>query len=129
MAFSNLVPGSESNRANSLNSNIHNQIDLTPTPHVMEYIGDEVSAAGYRLCGVNTHIADRHSALSLIEQACKRASLVLIGSSTAQYLRSIELDALMASATPLVLIVPDIRGRHAVPDIAASIHRQLGMLE
>ena len=129
MAFSNLVPGSESNRANSLNSNIHNQIDLTPTPHVMEYIGDEVSAAGYRLCGVSTHIADRHNALSLIEQACERASLVLIGSSTAEYLSNTELNALMASTATSVLVVPDIRGRHAVPDIANLIHRQLSMLE
>ena len=96
---------------------------------VTEYIGDEVSAAGYRLCGVNVRIADRHSASSLIKQACKHASLVLIGSSTARYLRSTELDALMASVRPPVLVVPDVRGRHAVPDIANSIHKQLGMLE
>jgi len=95
----------------------------------MEYIGDEVSAAGYRLCGVDTHVADRHSASSLVKQACERASLVLIGSSTAQYLRSTELNALMANTVPPVLIVPDVRGRHAVPDIANLIHRQLGMLE
>ncbi len=96
---------------------------------VAEYIGDEVSAAGYRLCGVNVHIADRHNASSLIKQACRRASLVLVGSSTAHYLRSTELDALMANVNPPVLIVPDVRGRQAVPDIATRIHKQLGMLE
>lgn len=96
---------------------------------VAEYIGDEVSAAGYRLCGVETHLADRQNAASLVKQACERASLVLIGSSTARYLRSSELNTLMANIAPPVLIVPDVRGRYAVPDIAILIHRQLGMLE
>lgn len=95
----------------------------------MEYIGDEISAAGYRLCGVDVHIADRHNAWSLVKQACGRASLVLVGSGTAQYVRSADLDLLMESLSPPVLIVPDIRGRQAVPDIAARIYKQLGMLE
>lgn len=96
---------------------------------IAEYIGDETGAAAYRLCGVNTHVADWHTASSLIEQARERASLILISSSIAQYLRSAELDALLASINPPVLIVPDVRDRSSVPDIALLIHKQLGMLE
>lgn len=96
---------------------------------VTEFIGDEISAAGYRLCGVEVHIADRSNALSLINQACKRASLVLVGSSTASYLETAQLDLLMANITPPVLVVPDVAGRQPVPDITTLIHRQLGMLE
>lgn len=96
---------------------------------VTEFIGDEVSAAGYRLCGIDVHIADRHNALSLIKQACESASLVLIGSSTAQYLQARELDGLMENITPPVLVVPDVAGTQAVPDIATLIRKQLGMLE
>ena len=96
---------------------------------VAEFVGDEISAAGYRLCGIDVHIADRHNALSLIKQACESASLVLVSSSTAQYLAASQLEALMESITPSVLVVPDIDGRQAVPDIATLIHRQLGMLE
>ena len=33
---------------------------------VAEFIGDEVSAAGYRLCGIDVHIADSSNALALI---------------------------------------------------------------
>jgi len=95
----------------------------------VEYIGDEISAVGYRLCGVAVQIADRHNAAALIRQACSRASLVLIGSTTAKYLVHSEFSILLASDDPAVLIVPDVIGRQPVPNIATQIHRQLGMLE
>jgi vacuolar-type H+-ATPase subunit F/Vma7 len=94
-----------------------------------EYIGDEISAAGYRLCGVEVHIADRRNALSLIKQAIESASLVLVGSSTAQFLATSELDVLLENITPAVLVVPDVAGGQAAPDITSLIHKQLGMLE
>ena len=96
---------------------------------VAEFIGDEISAAGYRLCGIDVHIADRFNALSLIKQACESAPLVLIGSTTADYLPAAELNTLMASIRPAVLVVPDVTGRQVVPDISTLIHKQLGMLE
>ena len=96
---------------------------------VAEFIGDEVSAAGYRLCGVEVHIANESNALALIREACKRASLVLVGSSTAQNLHAAELDDLLANIQPPVLVVPDVSGRHAVPDIASKVNKQLGLLE
>jgi vacuolar-type H+-ATPase subunit F/Vma7 len=96
---------------------------------VTAFIGDEVSAAGYRLCGAVVHVADRRNVSALIEQAMLSASLVLIGSRTASLLPAAELEKLMQRLTPAVLVVPDVNGRAAVPDIAASIHKQLGMLE
>jgi len=96
---------------------------------VTAFIGDEISAAGYRLCGVEVHIADSVNALSLIEQACKSASLVLVSSSTAQYLTTGECAVLMENITPAVVVVPDVAGKQAVPDITTMIHKQLGMLE
>jgi len=96
---------------------------------VAEYIGDEISAAGYRLCGVEVQIANRHNALALVKQACARASLVLLGSNTALYINRKELDALMMSIQPPVMIVPDAGKLQGVPDITSLIHKQLGMLE
>ena len=96
---------------------------------VTAFIGDEITAAGYRLCGVEVHIADRDNALSLIKQACESASLVLVSSSTAQYLTTGDRAMLMEKITPAVVIVPDIAAKQAVPDIATMIHKQLGMLE
>ena len=96
---------------------------------ITEYIGDEVSAAGYRLCGVHAHLVEGQNAISLIRQACERASLVLVGSSVVQHLTATEVDSMLASISPPVLIVPDFSGGHVVPDIASRIHKQLGMLE
>ena len=96
---------------------------------VAEFIGDEVSAAGYRLAGIETRIADSATVLAAVRQACERASLVLVGSSAVAGMHSAELDELLASRAPPVLVVPDTQGLYEVPDIAARIYKQLGMLE
>ena len=96
---------------------------------VAEFIGDEVSAAGYRLCGVNSHVANGNNVVDLVKQACERASLVLVGSNVVEGLNKQELDELLANTEPPVLVVPDVRGLTEVPDITARIHKQLGMLE
>jgi vacuolar-type H+-ATPase subunit F/Vma7 len=96
---------------------------------VAEFIGDELSAAGYRLCGIDVHIANSSNALSLIRKSCERASLVLVGSSISQCIPRTELDQLLATIRPPVLIVPDVRGLQDVPDIAFRINKQLGLME
>ena len=40
-----------------------------------------------------------------------------------------KLDQLLANSQPPVLVVPDVRGLQAVPDIASRINKQLGLLE
>lgn len=94
-----------------------------------EFIGDEVSAAGYRLCGIEIHIATGNNAMQLIRQSCERASLVLVSSSMLQYIPAAELDALLAQVQPPLLVVPDVRGRHELPDITSRINKQLGLME
>ena len=96
---------------------------------VAEFIGDEVSAAGYRLCGIDVHITDGVDVMPLIRQVCERASLVLVSSSAVRNIGIAELDEILASSEPPVLVVPDVRGLHEVPDIVSRIHKQLGMLE
>jgi hypothetical protein len=39
------------------------------------------------------------------------------------------LQAALRAGRPLVLVIPDARGRHQPPDIGKSIRRQLGMAE
>jgi hypothetical protein len=52
-----------------------------------------------------------------------------VGSGVLQYLQSQELDDLLVNIEPPVLVVPDIRGLHEMPDIASRINKQLGLLE
>ena len=113
---------------------------------VAEFIGDEVSAAGYRLCGIDVHIADDSNILSLINQACESASLLLISNNIAARLDAEELERLKKNINPPVLFVSDLvsdfvsdpsgdpgsnldTDKSTLPDISTLIHKQLGMLE
>ena len=93
------------------------------------YIGDEVEAAGYRLAGLEVRVPFREQLLALIRTACEQAPLVLIGAATARDIPPAELDRLLAQVTPPVVIVPDVRRRAGLPDLATRLRGQLGVLE
>jgi vacuolar-type H+-ATPase subunit F/Vma7 len=93
------------------------------------YIGDEVEAAGYRLAGVEVRTPPRAELLAAVRAACESASLVLIGAATAREIPREVLDRLLARVVPPVIVVPDVRGRTALPDLATRLRGQLGVLE
>ncbi len=73
------------------------------------YIGDEATAAGYRLAGE----AD--------------ADLILLSAQLAGALPAEELETALLGERPLVTIVPDAHGRHAAPDVAREVRLALGI--
>jgi vacuolar-type H+-ATPase subunit F/Vma7 len=94
------------------------------------YIGDAVSAAGYRLAGLRVHVPDSTAQLSAqIEQAAADAALVLLGADIAAQLPVAVLDRLLSSVAPAVVVVPDVRGEASLPDLARRLRQQLGVLE
>jgi vacuolar-type H+-ATPase subunit F/Vma7 len=93
------------------------------------YIGDAVSAAGYRLAGLRVHVPDTAELLMQIEQAAADASLVLLGADLAAQLPVAALDRLLSAVTPAVVVVPDVRGQAVLPDLANRLRQQLGVLE
>lgn len=93
------------------------------------FIGDEVSAQGYRLAGLDTLVPGEGDLLALIRRACAEAPLVLIDAGLARQIPAPVLDPLLAGAQPPVVIVPAVRGAAQPPDIATRLRRQLGVLE
>jgi vacuolar-type H+-ATPase subunit F/Vma7 len=93
------------------------------------YIGDPVSAAGYRLAGLKVHVTEAEDVLEALETACDEAPLVLLGSDLASRIPSRQLDALLSHTTPAVVVVPDVRGEAPLPDMAHRLRKQLGVLE
>ena len=93
------------------------------------FIGDEVSAQGYRLVGLKTLIPGEDDLLALISRGCEQAPLVLLDASLVQAIPSAALDELLAGTTPPVVIVPAVRGAAPMSDIATRLRRQLGVLE
>ena len=93
------------------------------------YIGDAVSAAGFRLAGLRIHVPDTTELVMQIEQAAIDAPLVLLGADLAAQLPVAELDRLLSAVTPAVVVVPDVRGQADLPDLATRLRQQLGVLE
>jgi vacuolar-type H+-ATPase subunit F/Vma7 len=93
------------------------------------FIGDEVSAAGFRLAGFAAHYPAPAEAEVLFQRLRAEAALVLITQEALDWVGEGLVRAAILAGRPLVLVIPDIRGRSSPPDIGEAIRRQLGMAE
>ncbi len=93
------------------------------------YIGEEATAAGFRLAGAAVRIAEEDAEPAAFAAGANEASLVIVSSSVAARLRGGALEAALAAPAPLVVIVPDLRGEAREPDLAARLRRELGLEE
>jgi vacuolar-type H+-ATPase subunit F/Vma7 len=92
------------------------------------YIGDEVTAAGFRLAGLDTRIAGPGEAAETLRQAvADDAECILLSGELAQYLPPAYLDEALVATGPLLTLVPDIRGEGAPADIARQVRNALGI--
>jgi len=93
------------------------------------FLGDEVSAAGFRLAGLEVHQPTPATAPGLFQRLCGEVELLLLTAEVADWLPGEGLGRVLAAGRPLVLVIPDVRGRKEPPDISARLRRQLGMAE
>ncbi|HSS62812.1 MAG TPA: V-type ATP synthase subunit F [Gammaproteobacteria bacterium] len=91
------------------------------------FIGDEASASAYRLGGARIRVTSEEKVAADLDWACREAELVLITAEFAAQLPSDELRRMQARLRPLLLVVPDVRGRMSVPDLSRWIRAQLGL--
>jgi vacuolar-type H+-ATPase subunit F/Vma7 len=93
------------------------------------FLGNEVQAAAYRLAGVDTLGVDPGNATSALAEARAAAPLVLVAASVAAQIPEATMRNACAAIAPLVVVVPDLDGEGALPDIALRLRRQLGLVE
>lgn len=91
------------------------------------FIGDEVSASAYRLGGARVRVTSGERVAADFAWACAEAELILITSEYAAQLPSDELLRAQSQLRPLLVVVPDIRGRVPLPDLCQWIRTQLGL--
>jgi vacuolar-type H+-ATPase subunit F/Vma7 len=91
------------------------------------YLGDEVSAAGYRLAGVLVRTPGAGEEASALARARSQAPLVLLSADVAAGIGEAALRGALSALAPLVLIVPDLHGQVPLPDLAARLRGQLGL--
>jgi vacuolar-type H+-ATPase subunit F/Vma7 len=90
------------------------------------YLGDETSAAGWRLAGLRTVVPEEGAEADALAAARTHAPLVLVAGSVAARIPEAALRAAQSALSPLILIVPDLAGG-PVPDVAARLRHQLGL--
>lgn len=91
------------------------------------FIGDEVTASGWRLIGVRAIAVDGDAVAQAFEAALDDAELLLVTAACAAELDGARLDAAVRHARPLVLVVPDAADRLAPPDLDRRVDRVLGI--
>jgi vacuolar-type H+-ATPase subunit F/Vma7 len=92
-------------------------------------IVDEITAAGLRLAGVRTIVAEAAQVPEAFEEACRSALLVLLTAELARYVPPQRLAAALEGSEPLVAVIPDIEERSIAPDLGAELRRALGVAE
>ncbi|MEW6648405.1 V-type ATP synthase subunit F [Sulfurivermis fontis] len=91
------------------------------------FIGDETSAAGYRLAGLRTRSPRADEVLEVFRWACAETDLLLLGVAQARQLPAEELADALHRLQPQILIVPDIQQQIPMRDLPVRIRTQLGM--
>ena len=92
------------------------------------YVGDEVTAAGYRLAGVETLVPEADAVAASLERAiADGAEMILLSGTLAAGLDADALETALAREAPLLAIVPDVFGHGAPPDIAHAVRGALGI--
>ena len=92
------------------------------------YIGDEITAAGYRLAGADVRVPGPGEAADVLQRALvEGVDLLLVSAGCAAQVDADELDAALLGERPLVAIVPDLYDRYPAPDVAGEVRRALGI--
>ena len=93
------------------------------------FIGDEISAAGYRLAGLQVRTPTAEDLPEVIHWACQQAPLVLISSAYAALLPKADTERLLSQVSPPVVLVPEIGSTQPGRELAMRMRAQLGVLE
>ncbi|MEO5345100.1 MAG: hypothetical protein H7834_01825 [Magnetococcus sp. YQC-9] len=92
------------------------------------FIGDEVSAAAWRLIGVRVSIPPSGQEERIVGEALAGScELLLLSASSARLISKSLMERFSTSIHPLTLVVPDATGRVMPPDLAGIIRARLGM--
>jgi vacuolar-type H+-ATPase subunit F/Vma7 len=91
------------------------------------FIGDELTATGYRLAGACVFVVPPQGAGEALAEARETAALVLLAPAHARAVPGAQLAAALSAFRPLTLVVDDILGRDVPPDLEQEMRHALGV--
>jgi len=93
----------------------------------MVFIGDELTAAGFRLTGIDVIVPAAGEVAAAFADATRRAGLVIITADLARQVAPGDLDAATTAEASTVAIIPDVLFRVSPPDLARRLRGILGI--
>ena len=91
------------------------------------FIGDELSACGFRLTGIKTLVPKPDAIGAAFEEARAGNSLIIITADIAQQIPPSQLETAMLAETPALAIISDVMFRAPPPDLARRVRSVLGI--
>ena len=91
------------------------------------FIGDEATAAGFRLAGFSSEAPSAEETGEALRRARREAGLVVASAHTADVLSGDELDDALRDIDTLLAVVPDINATHMPEDMEARVRELLGI--
>lgn len=91
------------------------------------FIGDELSASGFRLTGIATLVPEPDAVGAAFAEATSRGSLVIITADVARHIPAAQLEAAMLAEEPTIAIIPDVLFRAPPPDLTRRLRSVLGI--
>lgn len=91
------------------------------------FIGDELSAAGWRLAGMEVIVPVPGKAESVVRDVLTRADLLIMTALVAQELSPALLEKALTRSATLTHVVADIQGKQEPEDYAAKLRAQVGL--
>ena len=96
-------------------------------PARIVYLGDEVTAAGFRLAGVEPRVPARGGETEALTAALREAAIVLVGIRCANAIAPRTLTDALALRMPRVMVIPDLDGTRPSSNPATRVRRILGI--
>ena len=91
------------------------------------FIGDEVTAAGFRLAGFETGFPKAGEAGKALARARAQSNLIVMTAACADMVPESDLDEALRALAPLLLVIPDINGNQAPGDMETRVRELLGI--
>jgi len=91
------------------------------------FIGDELTASGFRLAGIEALVPKPDAIGSALADARARGSLIIMTAELARHIPAPLLEAAMLAETPTLAIVPDVTFRAPPSDLMRKLRSVLGI--
>ena len=93
------------------------------------FIGDELTAAGFRLAGAQVYSPAVEEIPELFRRLGRECELLLLTAEAADLVPRALIHQVTAAGRPLLLVVPDARQKRQPEDLTAMLRGKLGMSE